>query len=118
LRLAPSKAECAAPNRKGPMASGHTCFVPSTAKPSSVTSASEMFVASTNLKRDAGNTENGLCNWIQLQAVNVLFVSVWMWEDYLCEDGAIFNRLVHGLLYRSTHQWGVFLQKSFELMER
>ena len=62
------------------MASGHTRFVPSRAKPSSVTSASESFVASTNLKRDTGNTNDGLCNWIQLKAVNVLFVSAWMWR--------------------------------------
>jgi len=26
----------------------------------------------------AGNTEDDLCNWIQLKAVNVLFVSAWM----------------------------------------
>ena len=32
------QAECAAPGRKGLRASGRTCFVPSTAKPSSVTS--------------------------------------------------------------------------------
>jgi len=62
------------------MASGHACFVPSRAEPSSVTSASESFVGSTNLKCDTGNTEDGLCNWIQLKAVNVLFVSAWMWR--------------------------------------
>ena len=106
LRLAPSKAECAAPDRKGPMASGHTCFVPSRAKTLSVTSAYEILVASTNLKRDTGNTEDSLCNWIQLEAVNVLFVSAWMWRTTSAKTA---NRLVHGLLYRPAHQWGVLL---------
>jgi len=80
LRHAPSKVECAAPDHKDPTASCHTCFVPSRAKPSSVTAASEIFVASTNLKRDARNTEDSLCNWIQLKAVNVLFVFVCVGE--------------------------------------
>ena len=34
--------------------------------------ASDMPVASTNLKRDLGNTEDSLCNWIQLSGVNFL----------------------------------------------
>jgi hypothetical protein len=54
------------------MASGHTCFVLSRAKPSSVTPTSDMPVASTNLKRDTSNTEDSFCNWIQLKCVNVL----------------------------------------------
>ena len=64
------KAESVAPDRKDPRVSGRTCFVPSTAKPSSVTSPSDTPVASTNLKRDSGNTKDSLCNWVQLPDVN------------------------------------------------
>ena len=74
--------------------------------------------ASTNLKRDLGNTEHSLCNWVQLSGVNFLLVQCESRTNYLCEDSAIFNHPVHGLLYRSAHHWGVFLQQSFELMER
>jgi hypothetical protein len=28
-------------------------------------------LASTNLKRDVGNTEDSLCNWMELKGVNV-----------------------------------------------
>jgi len=31
------------------------------------------------LKRDTGNTEDILCNWIQLEAVNVSLVFAWTW---------------------------------------
>src|SRR5258706_1112930 len=75
LLLFSPKAKCAASDRKGQRASGHTWFVPSRAKHSSVTSASDLSVASTNLKRDTGNTKDSLCNWIQLNGVNILFVS-------------------------------------------
>ena len=34
-------------------------------------------VASTNLKGNVSNTEDSLCNWIQLQDVTVLLVSTW-----------------------------------------
>jgi hypothetical protein len=67
-------AKFAALDREDPRASGHTCFVPSRANPSSVTAASEMPVVSTNLKRDASNTKDGLCDWIQLTGVNLLLV--------------------------------------------
>ena len=70
------KAQSAATDRKGPTAPGHTCFVPSTAEPSNVTFASDMLVVSTNLKRDSGNTDDSLCNWIQLKCVSILFVSM------------------------------------------
>ena len=53
------------------MASGRICFVPSRAKRSSINGFSDMAVASTNLKRDAGNTEESFCEWIQLKDVNV-----------------------------------------------
>ena len=77
-----------------------------------------MPVASTNLKRDHGNTEDSLRNWVQLSGVDFLLFRCGSLTTYLCEDSAIFNRLTHGLLYRSTHHWGVFLQQSFEFVER
>ena len=103
------KAECAAPDHKDPKASGHTCCVPSTAKPSSVTSPSDMPVASTNLKRDPGDTEDSLCNRVQLPAVNFLLVLCECRTTNLCEHSAILNRLVHRLFHRSTHQWRISL---------
>ena len=109
LRPSPPMAKCAAIDPRGPTAFGHTCFVPSRAKPTSVISASDIPVASTNLKRDLGNTEDSLCNWVQLSGVNILLVLDGRWTTYLCEDSAIFNRPAHGLLYRSAHQWSVFL---------
>ncbi len=68
-----------------------------------------MQVASTNLKRDTGNTKNSLCNWIQLAGVNVLLLLCDYGTTDLCEGGPILNCPVDGLLYWSTHQWGVFL---------
>ena len=56
---------------------GRICFVPSRAKWPSVTFAPDTPVASTNLKRDAGNTEDSLGDWIQLKRVNDLLVSKW-----------------------------------------
>ena len=38
-------------------------------------------VVDTNLKRDAGNTEDSLCNRVQLKGVTVLFVSMWVSEN-------------------------------------
>ena len=70
------KAKYAGHDREGPKAFDHTCFVPSKAKPWSVTSASSVPVASTNLKRDRGNTEDSLRNWIQLSGVNFLSLHV------------------------------------------
>ena len=81
-------------------------------------SASEMQVANTYLKCDTGNTKDGLCNRIQLRDVSTLVIlREWGTTDF-CKDSAIFNRLVHGPLHRSAHHWGVFLQQSFEFMER
>src|SRR5258706_5355993 len=69
------KAKYVAPDRKGPRASGQTCFVPSRAKPSNVTSApSGMPAARTHLKCGVGNTDDNLCNWVQLPGVNVFLV--------------------------------------------
>ena len=74
-------------------------------------------IASTNLKRDAGNTEDCLCNWAQLPGVNFLLVLCGCERTDLREDSAIFNRLVYRFLYQSAHQWGVFLQQFFEFMK-
>jgi light-regulated signal transduction histidine kinase (bacteriophytochrome) len=38
-------------------------------------SAADTQVASTNLERNVGNMEEGLCDWIQLQGVNAMLVS-------------------------------------------
>ena len=42
---------------------------------------SDVRVVDTNLKRDAGNTEDSLCNWVQLKGVTVSFVSMWVSEN-------------------------------------
>ena len=46
-----------------------------------------------SLKRDAGNTEDSLCDWIQLQAINALLISIWRTEH--CRSRPVFNDLVH-----------------------
>ena len=58
--------------RKALKASGRICFVLSITKQSKVTPASYATVVSTNLERDAGNAEDSLCHWIQLQSVSTL----------------------------------------------
>ena len=63
-----------------------------------------MLMASTNLKRDLGNTKDSLCNWIQLPDVNSLLVLCGCGTTNLCENSAIFDRVVHRLFYRSAHQ--------------
>jgi len=75
-----------------------------------------MPVASTNLKRNFGNTEDSLCDWIQLQGVNVLLVSTW--KTHLCEYNPIFDCVLHSPLGRSAHQWGVAFQTFFEFTEQ
>jgi hypothetical protein len=57
------------------MVSGCTRFVPSRAKWSNVTFAADTPAASTNLKRNLGNIESSLRDWIQLQGVNALLFS-------------------------------------------
>jgi len=74
LQPASPKAKYAAPDRKVPGASGHTCFVLSRAKSSNVTSASGTLAVRTHLKRGVGNTDDSLCNWVQLPGVNVFLV--------------------------------------------
>jgi hypothetical protein len=68
-----------------------------------------MPVASTNLKRSVGNTEDSLRNWVQLTGVNVLLVLCGDGRTDLCEDSAIFNRSVQAPLYRFAHKRGVSL---------
>ena len=53
-----------------------TCFAPSRAKWSNVIPIFVLLVASTNLKRDASNTEDSLRDWAQLKGVNVLLASM------------------------------------------
>ena len=68
-----------------------------------------MQVARTHFKRDAGNTENSLCDWVQLLGVNALLVLYGYGTTDLCEDSTIFNRLIHRLFHRSAHHWGEFI---------
>ena len=109
LPLSLPRAKYAVPDRKGPRESGHTCFVLLGAKPSNVTSASGMSIARTHLKRNASNTEDSLCNWVQLTDVNLLVVLCGCGTTDLCEDSAIFNCLVHHLFCRSAHHRSIFL---------
>ena len=94
-------------DRKGPSTIGRTCFSPSRAKPSSVTCASDVPVASTNLNRDLGNTKYSLCNRVQLSGVSFLLVPCGSRTAYL--DSAIYICAVHGPLDQSAHPWGTFL---------
>jgi hypothetical protein len=41
-------------------------------------SAADAQVTSTHLKRNVGNTEDSLCDWVQLQGVNGLALSTWI----------------------------------------
>ena len=59
------------------MASGRIYFVPSRAKRTSVSSDPDTPAAGTNLKRDAGKTEDNLCDRIQLEGVNLSLVAIW-----------------------------------------
>ena len=90
------KAKYAATDRKGSRAPGHTCFVPSRAtRQTLLLPLVCALVARTDLKHDNGNTEDCLCNWVQLTGVNVFLVLYgWVTTD-LCDDSTIFNRLVH-----------------------
>ena len=56
-----------------------------------------MPMASTNLKCDPGNTEDSLCNWVQLTDVNYLLVLCGRGTTHLRENCAIFNRVIHRL---------------------
>ena len=98
------------------MAFGHICFSPSKAKGASVTSASNIQAENTNLKCDTGNTEDRLCDRVQLKDVNVLPNSLYERTD-LCKYSTVFDTRSHSTLHRSTHQRGVFLQQSFEFLE-
>ena len=77
-----------------------------------------MAEARTNLKRDPSNTKNSLRDWVQLSGVNFLLILCGCGRTDLCEDSAILNCPVHGLLYRSAHQWAVFVKQYFEFMKR
>ena len=57
------------------MAPGRICFAPSRARSLTINVVSDTLVASTNLKRDSGNTDDSTCDWVQLKGVNILLVS-------------------------------------------
>ena len=59
------------------MASGRICFVPSRAKQASVSFLPDMPAAGTDLKRDFGESEDSLCDRIQLEDVNLSRVAIW-----------------------------------------
>ncbi len=59
------------------MASGRICFVLSRAKQSSISSALDPRAGSTNIKCDTGNTEDSLCDRVQLEGINLSPVSIW-----------------------------------------
>ena len=71
-------AKCAATDPTRPKGLGRICYVPSRAKLASVISISDTPVASTNLKCDIGDTEDSLCNRVQLTGVIGLLVFVWV----------------------------------------
>lgn len=54
------------------MGPDRVCFVPSKAIPSSVTSAADTGTLNTYLKRDSGNTEGSLCDWVELKGRQLL----------------------------------------------
>ena len=58
------------------MASDHIYFVPSRAKQAGVSPVPDTLAADTDLKRDAGETEDSLCDRIQLGDVNFLLVAI------------------------------------------
>ena len=89
------------------MASGNIYFVPSRAKQASLSSVPDTPTAGTNLKRDAGKTEDNLCDRSQLKDVNFLLVTIWGTD--LGEDCSVFNSLVHNPLCRCTYHRGVLL---------
>ncbi len=55
--------------------------------------------ASTYLKRDAGDTNNSLCDWAQLTGINILLVLCEHWTTDLCNGDGIFNCPVDGFPY-------------------
>jgi len=99
--------KCVAKGPKGVPASGRICVVPAGAKQSDVISASDTLVVSTNLKRGFRNTERSLRGVVHLEGVNAL--QVLYGRADLCECSPEFKDLLHSLLRRLFHQWGVIL---------
>ena len=89
------------------MESGRVCSVPLKAGRSSITLVYGALVASTNLKCDAGETEDSLRDWVQLEDVNGRLPSYGM--AHLCKDSSVFNGLVYNPLRWSIHHWRVYL---------
>src|SRR5258706_2769412 len=109
---ASQKAKYVAPDRKGPRASGHTCFVLSRAKPSSVTSASVCQQQGHTPKVALAIPTTTFAIGLNYQVSMSFSFSFWvdeMRDTDLCEDTAKFERLVQHLFHRSAHHWSVFL---------
>ena len=97
-----------ATDRKGLVGCGHSCFVLSRAERPSVIAASDTpVVVSTNLKSDAGKTEDSPRDWIKLEYVNVSLVGP-KGRTNLCEYSPILNTIVESPFCRSAHKWRVF----------
>jgi len=77
-------------------ASGCIWFVLAGPKQSGVTTASDVLIVSTNLKRDFGNTEHSLCDVVHLGGVNAF--QVLYGRTDLCECSLDFEDLLHSLL--------------------
>jgi len=101
LRPCLQKMKCTAIGPKGALASGCICFVPAGAKQLGITTASDVLIVSTNLKRDFGNTEHSLCDAVQLGGVNALQVPYGRTDLPKCNPK--FNYLLYVLLCWSFH---------------
>ena len=77
-----------------------------------------MPVVSTNLKCGASKMGESLYKWVRLAGVNFLLILCGSGTTDLCDDSAIYNLPIYGLLYRFVHQWEVFIKQSFEFTER
>jgi len=99
--------KCVATGPKDAPASDRICSVPVGAKRSDVTTDSDKIMVSTNPKRDFGNTERSLRDVVHLEGVNALQAPDG--RTNLCEYSPDFKDLLHSLLRRFFHQWGVIL---------
>lgn len=72
-------------------------------------------VASTNLKRGAGHTEDRFRDRAQLRGVNVCWLPCGRAD--LCEYNPRFNAVLYRPPRRSTYQWRVFAHQSMEFLE-
>ena len=66
-------------------------------------------MARTNLKCDASDTKDSLCNQVQLTGVKSLLILCGCGMTDLCENSTIFNHIVNHFFCQSGHEWGVSL---------